>query len=167
MKTTRRNFMRAVGAMSVATSIAGQAAVEEQGTQAGDQQASSEASTMGRKFTVADFYVAPDGNDQQPGTREKPFRSLFRAREAVFELKNKSHPERPIVVMLRGGTYPFTGPVVFSGRDSGTVKASIVYTAYPGEIPILSGGKGSLGCTSTSGFLFWKLNRIPLSGAPL
>lgn len=104
MKTTRRNFMRAVGAMSVATSIAGQAAVEEQGTQAGDQQASSEASTMGRKFTVADFYVAPDGNDQQPGTREKPFRSLFRAREAVFELKNKSHPERPIVVMLRGGT---------------------------------------------------------------
>src|SRR5579863_2244571 len=122
METTRRDFMRAVGAMSVGTGIAWQTAVEARGT---EQQSSGEALERSGKYTVADFYVAPDGNDQQPGTREKPFRSLFRAREAVLKLKSTSRPERPIVVMLRGGTYPFTGPAVFSERDSGTGKAPI------------------------------------------
>jgi hypothetical protein len=43
--------------------------------------------------------------------------------------------------MLRGGTYRLKQSVVFSGRDSGTEQAPITYAAYPGETPILSGGR--------------------------
>ena len=34
---------------------------------------------------AADFYVAPDGDDANPGTAEKPFATLARARNAVRE----------------------------------------------------------------------------------
>ena len=43
--------------------------------------------------------------------------------------------------MLRGGTYRHELSVVFSGSDSGTERAPITYTAYPGERPILTGSR--------------------------
>ena len=36
---------------------------------------------------AADFYVSPAGDDANPGTREQPFASLARAREAVRQAK--------------------------------------------------------------------------------
>src|SRR5439155_8953753 len=89
----------------------------------------------------ADFYVSPVGNDGNPGSLEKPFHSLARARDAVSQLRKTRRVRSPVVVMLRGGTYRLSQSVVFSGRDSGTERARITYMAYPGESPILSGGR--------------------------
>ena len=36
---------------------------------------------------AAEFYVAPSGDDHAQGTREQPFASLERARDAVRQLK--------------------------------------------------------------------------------
>jgi hypothetical protein len=36
----------------------------------------------------ADFYVAPDGQDENPGTYEAPFRTLTGARNALRKLKS-------------------------------------------------------------------------------
>ncbi len=91
-------------------------------------------------LTNADFYVASDGNDDGAGSREQPFRTLDRARDAVRALKAQS-PDRPLTVLIRGGTYRLDQSVVFSGRDSGSAKAPITYKAYPSETPVFSGGR--------------------------
>lgn len=88
----------------------------------------------------ADFYVAADGNDGGPGSLDQPFLTLERARDAVRSLKAGA-ADRPITVLLRGGSYRLEQSVVFSGRDSGTAQAPITYKAYPGETPVFSGGR--------------------------
>src|SRR5712692_11213752 len=106
----------------------------------GGQSGNAAQSGSTRTRADADFYVAPDGDDRNPGTLSKPFRTVARARDAVFDLRRGRKTKRPTVVMLRGGAYYLRQSVVFSGRDSGTSDEPITYTAYPGEHPVLSGG---------------------------
>ena len=106
----------------------------------------------------ANFYVAPDGHDDDPGTVDKPFRSLSRARDAVRQLKRNPRAPGPIIVMLRGGTYRPSLSVVFSDRDSGSKESPIVYMAYPGEHPVLSGGRRVTG---------WKVHQNQIMAAVL
>ena len=86
-----------------------------------------------------EFYVAPNGNDANPGTKQQPFASLTRARDAVRQFKRANSTE-DIVVLLRGGVYRLTETVVFTLEDSGSPNQTIAYAAYPGETPILSAG---------------------------
>lgn len=89
----------------------------------------------------ATFYVAPSGNDNNPGTREKPFASLQRARDVVREMKsNQGLPSRGVAVFVHGGVYPTRQIVELNKTDSGTAEAPIVYRALPGETPIFNGG---------------------------
>lgn len=95
----------------------------------------------------ADFFVSPSGNDRWSGQlaeanaakTDGPFATLARARDAVREMK-KGSADRPVTVILRGGTYFLSETVVFRAEDSGTEKGPVVYMGYPGEAPILSGG---------------------------
>jgi len=98
----------------------------------------------------ADFYVSPAGHDawsgvvaeNTPDRKDGPFRSLERARLAVRELKSREpRRARPIVVQLRGGLYEMVETVVFTPDDSGTEQAPVVYEAFAGERPLLSGGR--------------------------
>ena len=98
--------------------------------------------------TTADFYVAPDGKDTWSGRlaaawpdgSDGPLATLAGARDAVRRLKEQGPLRKPVRVLLRGGTYAVSEPVVFFEGDSGTKQAPITYAAYPGEKPILSGG---------------------------
>jgi len=78
------------------------------------------------------YYVAPDGNDANPGTQAKPFAGLPRAQQAT---RKKSG-----TVFLRAGTYYLTAPLVFTAEDSGTKETPAVYQAYGNERPVISGG---------------------------
>lgn len=78
------------------------------------------------------YYVSPSGNDANPGTLQLPFASIQRAQAAVQQKTGS--------VLLRGGTYYLAEPLVFTERDSGDKAAPVVYEAYPGEQPVLSGG---------------------------
>lgn len=100
--------------------------------------------------STADFYVASNGDDSWSGEiaqpRENqtngPFATLQRAQAAVRALKaEEPNRTRPIVVMVRGGTYFLTKPLTFAPEDSGTLHAPVIYRAYPGEQPVLSGGQ--------------------------
>ena len=84
------------------------------------------------------FYIAPDGNDVNPGTENKPFRTITRAKDAVRAVNNDMSDS--IVVYLRGGTYRLTDTVWFDPDDSGTNGHCIVYRNYPDEVPVISGG---------------------------
>jgi len=86
-----------------------------------------------------DYYVAPDGNDNYTGTLERPFATLYRARDVVRKLVAADLQE-DVTMYMRGGTYRLPHTLVLGLPDSGTDKHSITYRAYPGERPILSSG---------------------------
>ena len=54
--------------------------------------------------TQATYYVAPNGNDANPGTITSPFRTLQRARDVVRTVN--ANMTGDIYVYLRGGSYP-------------------------------------------------------------
>lgn len=86
------------------------------------------------------FYVSPQGQDDNPGTAERPFRTLERARAAVRELKAKGLPRGGVAVVLRGGIYHVQRTFRLTADDSGTPECPIVYRAAPGEKPVFTGG---------------------------
>ena len=98
----------------------------------------------------ADFYVAPDGDDDGPGTHGRPFATLARARDAVRERVAKGLSAN-VTVLIRDGTYSLTEPVVFGPEDSGTAEHSVTYAAYPGEVPEFVGGVRITGWTKHEG----------------
>jgi|GEM_PF-1409302 len=85
------------------------------------------------------FYVSPGGSDADPGTESKPFATIQRAQQAVRQVNQQMTGD--VVVVLRGGTYRLAQTLVFDHRDSGTRGHAVVYGSYPGETPILSGGR--------------------------
>ena len=78
------------------------------------------------------YYVAPAGNDANPGTFAKPFATLQRAQQAVRKKTG--------TVFLRGGTYYLPETLVFTSADSGSQRAPVIYQAYKNEQPVISGG---------------------------
>ncbi len=85
------------------------------------------------------LYVAPDGDDSNPGTLAQPLRTLAKARDLV-QTKN-SAMTADIAVYLRGGTYPQTSTLTFANADSGSGGFYVKYMAYPGERPLITGGQ--------------------------
>src|SRR5262249_32669775 len=50
-------------------------------------------------------------------------------------------PQSTVTVLVRDGTYVLKETLVLGPEDSGTPQRRIVYAAYPGEKPVLSGGR--------------------------
>jgi len=88
----------------------------------------------------ADFHVATDGKDANPGSQDRPFATLACARDAVRE-RIKAGLEADVTVLVHGGRYALTAPLVFGPEDSGTEEHAVTYAAAPGETPMISGGR--------------------------
>ncbi len=95
----------------------------------------------------ADSFVAPWGDDAAPGTFEEPFASVTRARDAVRPLIAAGLTS-DVTVLLRGGTYRITAPIVFGLADAAPPPHTITYAAYPDEQPVISGGRRITGWTA-------------------
>lgn len=89
---------------------------------------------------IVEFYLAPDGSDGNKGTRESPFGSLEKAREAV-RTQLKETPGQSVVVHIKGGIYHLDAPVVYTSEDSGREGSPVVYKAVDGETPIFTAGR--------------------------
>ena len=93
--------------------------------------------------TALEFHVAPGGDDAAAGTKEHPFATLVRARDAVRTANRAART--PVDVVLHGGVYSLEEPLVLGPEDSGTATCPVTYTAYPGEKPVISGGRAITG----------------------
>ncbi|MDF2937156.1 MAG: hypothetical protein K0Q90_2529, partial [Paenibacillaceae bacterium] len=91
------------------------------------------------------LYVAPAGNDSNPGTEQAPFGTIARAQEAVRALNAAMTGD--IEVLLRGGAYTLNEAVNFTPADSGKNGYFVTYKSYPGEQAVLSGGRTIAGWT--------------------
>jgi hypothetical protein len=85
----------------------------------------------------ADIYVSPTGDDTNPGTKEKPLKTLAAAQSAARA--HAKHGKEPLIVGFLPGTYYVGKTVVFTTADSGTKDAPVTYTGY-GGVATLSGG---------------------------
>jgi len=88
--------------------------------------------------TDAAIYVSLRGSDANPGTKEKPFATIERAREEVRKLKGKNIG---VTVYLRGGRYFLDDALSFGPEDSGWEGSPAVYRGFPGEEVRIIGGK--------------------------
>ena len=84
------------------------------------------------------FYVSTIGNDKNPGTIDKPFATLEKARDAV---RASDHSQTTATVYLRGGIYSLRQSFVLSKEDAGTETHPVVYSAYKDEMVFLRGSK--------------------------
>ena len=106
----------------------------------------------------ATYYVAPGGDDTNPGTITAPFKTVQRARDTVRTIN--ANMSGDIQVYLRGGNYPVSNTTEFTPSDSGTNGYRVTYAAYQDEKPVLSAGVQVTGWTQHNGSI-WKapLNR--------
>ena len=86
------------------------------------------------------YFVSPDGNDKNEGTIDSPLESIEGAQKLVRDYKS-SFPDIEVTVYFRGGKYYRTQSAIFSHEDGGTESGSVIYKAYPGEKPVILGGK--------------------------
>ncbi|MFZ5516266.1 MAG: right-handed parallel beta-helix repeat-containing protein [Candidatus Zhuqueibacterota bacterium] len=94
------------------------------------------------QIVAAEFFVATTGSDKNPGTKEKPFAALEKARDAVRKMKAISGiPGEGFTIWLRGGRYFLHTTFELNEGDSGSEASRVVYRAYPGEQVSISGGR--------------------------
>ena len=110
----------------------------------------------------ADFFVAPGGSDANPGTAERPFATIGRARDAVRR-KIAAGLQGDVAVAIGGGTYCVSEPIRFGPEDGGTERFAVTYAAQPGEEPVISGGR-KIGGWQAGGNGTWTA-RIPEAAA--
>jgi len=107
------------------------------------------------------FYVSPGGSDQWSGKlpepngdrTDGPFASIGRAQRAVRELRRAGGEPVPVTVRARG-VHRLGRPFVITPEESGTGDCPTTYTAYPGEKPVLSGGRPITGWRKDDGPLW-------------
>ncbi|MCW3053196.1 MAG: hypothetical protein JWN14_2366, partial [Chthonomonadales bacterium] len=109
---------------------------------------------LGTKMTYSapldpKIYVAVNGNDHWSGhlaapnakRTDGPFATVQRAQQAVRS-QRKGGDQKPVTVVLRGGTYSLKAPLLFTPEDSGpSGRAMTTYMAMAGEKAVLSGGE--------------------------
>lgn len=97
--------------------------------------------TLSLGQVTAQFYISPTGNDNNPGTKDQPLATLTGARDAVRKFKLEGKLTAPITIIINGGNYEMTAPLVLLPEDGGTEENPVIYKAAEGTTPIFSGGK--------------------------
>jgi len=72
------------------------------------------AAQVSAQDSSADFYVATNGADSNPGTLDKPFATLTRAKSAVRDAKEMKS-DKDYLIYIRAGYYHLAEPVDFDG----------------------------------------------------
>jgi hypothetical protein len=86
---------------------------------------------------AAEFFVSPQGNDAQAGTRDQPFKTLEAARDAV---RRSDHSEET-TIWLRAGVYERPRPFELTAEDSGHPGKPVTYRACRDEEVRIVGGR--------------------------
>lgn len=71
------------------------------------------------------FYLSPDGNDSNPGSMEKPFRTLERAKDEIRKINKNMTGD--IIVCFASGDYLIKKTILFNKEDSGNNGFRIIY----------------------------------------
>jgi hypothetical protein len=115
------------------------------------------------------FYAAPNGNDHWSGRfkvpsanhKDGPFATFTGALATLQHERAEGMLNGRVTVYFRQGTYSISKSIHLTPADSGTVSAPVTFSAYPGEIPTISGGKDITGWKKGAGGIWFA--RLPQS----
>ena len=97
------------------------------------------------------YYVAPGGDDSQPGTEAQPWRTIQKAADTLVAGET---------VYIKAGTY--AEQVI--PQNSGSAGNYITYAAYPGDVVTIDGSTISLPAYETGLFVVEDRSYIKVSG---
>jgi parallel beta-helix repeat protein len=97
----------------------------------------SPSSAFSPSKSDANIYVSPKGSDSSDGSREHPFATLARARDAARSLPK----EKGITVWIAGGDYLFGESLKLTAKDSGKAGHPVIWRAVEGQTVRLLGGR--------------------------
>ena len=86
-----------------------------------------------------DIWVSENGNDSNSGSKRSPLRTLQRARDKVRRLPSRILQEKDVTIYIRGGTYRLGKTLRLTSKDSGRCGHNVIWSAAPGEHPIICG----------------------------
>lgn len=87
------------------------------------------------------FFIAPNGNDSNSGSKSEPLASFEGAQKAIIKFRSDTKNKlKPVTVYLRGGTYYRKDTFNINAKDFGDNQASITYEPYKNEKVIVTGG---------------------------
>jgi hypothetical protein len=90
--------------------------------------------------TDLSLYVSTTGDDNNPGTINQPFKTIYKARDYIRANKTTTASGN-VTVNLRGGEYFLPDTFKLEAQDSAADGYTITYQSYTGENAILSGGR--------------------------
>jgi hypothetical protein len=85
-------------------------------------------------FSQTSFYVSENGNEANPGTKNRPFASIKRA------LTEARKTPGYVTIYLFGGTYYIEQPIVFTSADSRKENETLTLTNFENQNVNVSGG---------------------------
>lgn len=102
---------------------------------------------------IGSIYVAVDGNDNwsglypeaNPDKTDGPLATIEAARDKIRKLKSSGMLSKQVSVIIRGGRYHLSKPIVFTPEDS-----HVTYASFPGEQVILDCGRRITGWKKTT-----------------
>ncbi len=112
-----------------------------------------------RGETPVRFLVSTQGDDAWSGRLDVPnaarsdglLATLRHARDAVRRMRKDAKNLHPVTILVRAGSYELGETLRFLPVDGGSASAPVVYQAFPGERPILRGGRRITGFFPHSG----------------
>jgi len=97
---------------------------------------------FGLQVNAAQIWVATNGDDANPGTKEAPKLTIAAALRQARELRRLKDTsiERGVYILVKDGEYILDEPLFVRPEDSGTPTSPTVIENAPGASPVISGG---------------------------
>ncbi len=108
------------------------------------------------QVAATEIWVSKNGNDKNPGTKEKPLKTLQIAQEKARELRKSAGPsvENGIQIILKEGNYFLQEPLIFEPIDSGTEESPTVIMAENKDKVVINGGVEVSGWQQVEGNIY-------------
>lgn len=97
--------------------------------------------------STATIWVSLDGDDNAPGTRYTPLRTLAAAHAAILRFAGEAPPGSRITIVLMDGTHEIDAPLVFDPELFGPDGPDVRFVAGGDAAPVISGGRRIEGWT--------------------
>jgi hypothetical protein len=97
---------------------------------------------IGSAAIAAEYHVSTSGSDENPGTADRPFATLERARQAVRDLKAaEGLPDGGVRVWVHSGDHFRQRTFELGPEDSGSAGSPVIYQSTAGAPAWLVGGR--------------------------
>lgn len=90
-------------------------------------------------ISAKDIYVSPNGKDNNPGTKNKPLKTIPHVKKIAVEML-ESGKQKEVTVWLGDGIYPITEPLNLQPIKSTGKNVKLVFKAEKNSKPVISGG---------------------------